>query len=95
MLKRKERYDAEFKIIDMLEGKVTDKGGKHVGRMGALVCKTKTGKVFHVGTGYSDAERDQMWHDSPVGKTLRVEYRCLSKDKTPLEPRSLGIRDYA
>jgi DNA ligase-1 len=95
MLKRKEILDAEFKIVGMNEGRMTDKGGKHVGRLGALICVTKTGKKFQVGSGYSDEERDYLWKHPPVGKTLRVKYRVLSSDGTPLEPRSMGVRDYA
>ena len=95
MLKRKERYDGEYKIVAVHEGKMTDKGGKHVGRLGALECVTKGGKHFNVGTGYSDSERQELWDNPPIGKLLRVQFRCLSEDKVPLEPRSLGIRDYA
>lgn len=95
MLKRKDEDDAEFEIIDVQEGRMTDKGGKHVGRLGALLCKTKKGKTFHVGSGYSDAERTKLWKKRPIGQLLRVKYKCLSADGVPLEPRSLGIRDYA
>ena len=40
-------------IEDLYKGK-----GKHTGRMGALVCRLRSGKTFKVGTGFSDAERE-------------------------------------
>lgn len=94
MLKRKELFDAEFKIVDITEGRMTDKGGKHVGRLGALVCKTKDGKLFNVGSGYSDDERQLLYDNPPIGELLRVEFRAKSEDGVPLEPRAIGIRNY-
>jgi DNA ligase 1 len=94
LLKWKDFKDDEFEIVDILEGKVTDKGGKHVGRMGALVCKTKSGKTFHVGTGYDDAERDAMWKNPPIGEMLSVRFLGLSKEGVPLIPSAKGIRNY-
>ena len=94
MLKRKEEKDAEFRVVGMTEGRMTEKGGKHVGRMGALTCETKKGKRFNVGGGYSDAERDEHWKNPPIGKFLRVTFRELSLEGVPQEPRALNIRDY-
>ncbi len=95
MLKRKEQFDAEFRIVGVTEGRMTDKGGKHVGRLGALICKTREGIKFNVGSGYDDKERQLLWDHPPIGKLLRVQYRVLSEDRVPLEPRSMGLRDYA
>lgn len=93
LLKRKEMFDDEFRVVDITEGKMTDKGGKHVGRTGALVCQTKSGKIFHVGTGYSDQDRERLWKNPPIGKKLTVFYRVLSADGIPIEPRAKGIRE--
>jgi hypothetical protein len=103
VLKRKEKFDAEFKIIAMCEGKVTDKGGKHVGRMGAVICVTKDNKQFHVGSGFSDKQRQKYWDERKdkkktiLGKMLRVKFGRLSDTGIPVEPRAFDgcIRDYA
>lgn len=104
MLKRKDKFDAEFIVAELLEGKVTDKGGKHVGRMGAVVCFAEDGKhTFHVGSGFSDQQRQEYWDNrknhnkSIIGKKLRVEYGRLSDGKIPVEPRAWDgcIRDYS
>jgi len=93
VLKRKDWLDDEFKVIGLNEE--IDKNGKPKGRMGALVCKTISGKRFSVGTGFSAQEREDYWDNPPIKKKLKVKYLTLSEDGIPLNLSSLGIREQA
>lgn len=84
MLKHKGWLDDEFEIIGVAEGKPSDRGGKYVGTLGALICKARNGKQFNVGSGMTDAERDEWWSNPPVGKQAKVKYRLLSDEGIPL-----------
>lgn len=53
-----------IKPVATLEGVVTafqEGEGKHVGRLGALICRTDDGVVFGVGTGFTNAQREEIW----------------------------------
>lgn len=52
LLKLKPYQDAEARVISHLPGK-----GKHIGVLGALLVETAAGLRFHLGTGFSDAQR--------------------------------------
>jgi DNA ligase-1 len=52
MLKLKPWQDAEAVVLAQLPGQ-----GRHAGRMGALRVRADDGQVFHIGTGFSDAQR--------------------------------------
>lgn len=80
LLKRKRLDDDEFDVIGQTEGE-----GKHLGRLGALICRSASDQPFNVGTGYSDYER-QLFHHQPP-KRIKVQYRELSDNGIPLEPR--------
>src|SRR5262245_35905020 len=54
LLKVKTFHDAEAKVVDHAPGT-----GKHKGRLGALVVELHGGIRFNVGTGFSDAEREE------------------------------------
>lgn len=58
--------------------------GKHVGRLGALECiDVESGLQFKVGTGFSDAEREDA---PPVGSTIRYAYQELTQAGKPRFP---------
>jgi len=52
VLKVKKFHDAEATIIGIHKGQ-----GRLLGMMGALICKTKEGVEFKVGSGFTDKER--------------------------------------
>ena len=57
--KIKAAASAEYTIIGVVEGE-----GKHRGRLGALVVSSLGNTpaiTFHVGTGFTDAEREELW----------------------------------
>jgi len=85
LLKVKPIVDEEFTVVDVQAG-----AGKHEGRMGALVCE-RDGETFKVGTGFTDADREQSeW----LGKIITVEYFELTPRGVPRHPRFKGVRDY-
>lgn len=88
LLKVKSFHDAEARVIDHLPGT-----GRHQGRLGALRVVTPEGTEFRVGTGLSDAERD----DPPaVGSVITYRYQELSNAGVPRFPSYIGIRhDFA
>jgi DNA ligase-1 len=86
LLKRKDWQDDEFVCIGTQEGE-----GKYAGTLGALVCKTKSGNQFHVGSGLTDADRDHYWQNVPLGRLIKVKYLVLSSAGIPLNPTILAI----
>ncbi|MEC8307229.1 MAG: hypothetical protein VXZ72_05235, partial [Chlamydiota bacterium] len=85
LLKVKPLVDEEFVVLDVQAG-----AGRHEGRMGALICEYD-GRVFKVGTGFTDADRERTdWKN----KTITVEYFELTPRGVPRHPRFKGVRDY-
>jgi DNA ligase-1 len=63
--------DDDARVVAQLPGK-----GRHAGRLGALLLEMSDGQRFALGTGFSDAQRD----DPPaVGSVVTYRYR----DRTP------------
>lgn len=84
LLKVKSFDDDEAEVIAHEAGK-----GKHTGALGALRCRNRAGKVFNVGTGFSDAQR----RDPPkVGEIITYRYQELTKDGIPRFPTFVGAR---
>lgn len=82
LLKVKTFHDAEAQVVDHEPGK-----GKHKGRLGALVCVMDSGVRFNVGTGFTDAERE----DPPqIGEIVTYRYQELTKDGVPRFPTYVG-----
>ena len=67
LLKLKPWFDAEARVVAHVGGR-----GKHEGRLGALVVALPDGRLFRLGTGFSDAERRDP---PPVGATVTYRYR--------------------
>ena len=80
----KSSYDDEALVTGYEPGK-----GKHVGRTGSLVCRSRTGRIFKIGTGLSDAEREAP---PPVGSVVTYTYNELTKVRGgPLSSLSLWL----
>lgn len=54
LLKLKPLHDADAVVLAHVPGR-----GKHAGRLGALRVRTEAGVEFLIGTGFSDAQREQ------------------------------------
>lgn len=85
LLKLKPQLDAEAMVIGHLPGK-----GRHAGRLGALQVRTPEGRVFALGSGLSDAERD----DPPApGRWVTYRYRGLTNSGLPRFPTFWRMHD--
>jgi DNA ligase 1 len=71
LLKLKAVSDDEATVLGHVPGK-----GKHTGRLGALDVRTSAGLRLRIGTGFTDAQRQDP---PPVGSRITYSYR----DKTP------------
>ena len=88
MLKLKPWQDAEAVVLAHLPGR-----GRHAGRLGALQVRNDAGQVFHIGTGFSDAQR--VAPPAP-GQRITFAYRGLTEAGVPrfasfLRQRPVGL----
>jgi ATP-dependent DNA ligase len=77
LLKYKEFEDAEFLVVDVIEGEGTEKGAA------LFVCRTNTGQTFNVRPrGSLDKRKKQLQLKKMfIGQKLTVRYQPLSKDE--------------
>ncbi|HZY88364.1 MAG TPA: DNA ligase [Gemmataceae bacterium] len=84
LLKIKRFHDAEARVIGHLPG-----AGRHKGRLGALDVELPDGTQFSVGTGFSDAQREDP---PPVGSLITFRYQELSDRGVPRFPSFVRVR---
>lgn len=84
LLKVKSFFDADAVVIEHLPG-----AGRHKGRMGALNVQMADGTKFSVGTGFSDAQRD---NPPAVGAIISFRYQELTDAGVPRFPSFLRVR---
>lgn len=77
ILKVKRFFFSDVRIIGYEEGE-----GKHKGKLGSFIIDFK-GTPVGVGSGYTDAEREEFWanRDFYIGKILEVKYKEETKNK--------------
>jgi DNA ligase-1 len=80
-LKLKPFIEVSLEVTHLEEGT-----GKNIGRLGALVCSgTDDGRQIgvNVGSGFSDADRDQFWagRDSVVGQIVEVRADAITQNQ--------------
>ncbi len=75
LLKLKPHQDAEAMVIGHLPGR-----GKHAGRLGALQVRNAAGVEFALGSGLSDAQREQP---PRVGEVVTYTYRGVTAAGVP------------
>ncbi|MGI2169418.1 DNA ligase [Shewanella sp. MF05960] len=75
IVKLKPKYDAEAVVIGHTAGK-----GKYTGQLGALTVKTPQGKVFNIGSGLSDIQRQ---YPPAIGTIITYQYLGFTQKGTP------------
>ena len=85
LLKLKTLADAEARVVGYVPGK-----GKYAGMTGALDVKTSDGKRFRLGTGLSDAQRQEP---PAIGSTVTYTYRDLTPSGKPRFASFLRMAD--
>ncbi len=84
LLKVKSFHDAEATVVGYQAGE-----GRHKGRVGALQVELANGTRFFVGTGLSDAEREQP---PALGSQITFRYQELTDAGVPRFPSFLRVR---
>lgn len=84
LLKVKSFHDTEARVLEHVPGM-----GRHKGRLGALLVELADGTRFNVGTGFSDAERE---NPPKVGAIITFRYQELSNAGVPRFPSYVGER---
>jgi DNA ligase-1 len=84
LLKVKTFCDAEARVVQHLPG-----SGRHRGRLGALLVELESGVRFSVGTGFSDAQRN---NPPPLGSTITFRYQELTDGGVPRFPSFVRVR---
>jgi len=85
LLKFKPFDDAEARVLGHVPGR-----GRHKGRMGALLVETEDGRRFKLGTGFTDAEREQP---PAVGSWVSYRYNGVNDSGLPRFARFLRVRE--
>jgi DNA ligase 1 len=85
LIKLKPLYDAEATVVAHTEGK-----GKYKGQLGALVVETPEGIRFKLGTGLSDAERE---NPPAIGSLVTYTYKDKTKTGKPKFASFLRVRN--
>jgi DNA ligase 1 len=85
LIKLKPLFDAEATVIAHTAGK-----GKYKGKLGALVVETSDGIRFKLGTGFSDAERE---NPPKIGSLVTYTYKDKTKTGKPKFASFLRVRD--
>lgn len=85
LLKLKLQLDAEAIVIAHLPGK-----GKYVGKLGALLVEAQDGIRFKLGTGFSDAQRE---NPPAIGSTITYTYLDKTKNGKPKFASFLRVRN--
>lgn len=93
--KLKTFVDAEYEIVDCVDGKGREEGAI------LYVCQLADGSgQFTVRPEGTISERKTLWHDFckkisvPIGKMLTVKYQNLTDEGFPRFPVGVGVRDY-
>ena len=84
ILKVKSYQDAEATVVASLPGK-----GRNEGRLGSLLVQLDDGTQFRIGTGFSDAERE---NPPAVGEVITFKYYGKYQSGTPKFPVFLRVR---
>jgi DNA ligase-1 len=87
LMKLKKYSDAEAVVLQHLPGK-----GKFKGKLGALLVKTGDGVIFKIGSGFSNALRD---NPPSIGSTITFKYYGKTVNNVPRFASFIRIRQAA
>lgn len=94
LIKVKSFQDAEFNIVDVIEGTPRIKDGETL-NVAIYVCETDEGKRFNVTAPGTMYEKHSAWQErlSAIGRALTVKFFNLTNDGLPFLPVALRLRD--
>lgn len=88
--------EAKRNALGQLERSSHKEGRKAVAKLGSLdVQDVKTGQVFGIGTGFTDADRLRLWRERNAieGKIVKYKSQPVGVKDAPRFPVFLGFRD--
>jgi len=90
LLKLKDFVDAEYRIVDVIDGDGSDVG------LAIFELETDSGQRFNCRPEGSQENRADLFKNrrSLIGKYLTVRYQELSKDGVPIFPVGVSIREW-
>lgn len=93
VMKLKSWTDAEATIVDFTSGKETDTGSQFCDSLGAIVAVTPGGVRFKIGSGFTPAERADIWarRSALLGLEVKYKYTSLSDNNTPITPIFMAV----
>lgn len=85
--------DLDATVVALERGKSKTLFARHQNSLGALVVRTDDGKEFGVGSGLTDAQRDEFWKspEKIMGRRVKVKFELFSKDGIPVKPTLICI----
>ena len=89
LLKLKDFVDAEYRIVDVVDGDGSDVG------LAIFELETDSGQRFNCRPEGSQENRAELFKNRRqlVGRYMTVRYQELSRDGIPIFPVGVGIRD--
>ena len=90
LLKLKDFTDAEYRIVDVIDGDGSDRG------LAIFILEAERGMLFNCRPEGSQENRAELFKNrrSLIGKYLTVRYFELSKDGIPIFPVGVSIREW-
>ena len=81
MMKFKPKKSDTYKIVGFKEEYSIS--GEPKNSLGSLICLSGDGNIFHVGSGFTQEERKNLWksRDKLIGKKCKVEYQHITSGK--------------
>ncbi len=94
LLKIKSSEDAEFEVVDVIEGKERNVNDVSL-KVACLKCKTSEGRIFEVLAHGDMYQKDRIWHEREqhIGRFVTVKYYEKTKDGIPFHPVALQWKD--
>ncbi len=92
LLKLKPVDTSELHVFNMKEGQ-----GKYSETLGYLECINDLGKEVHVGSGFTDAQRNEIWNNKDkfyAKKYITIKHNGYTDDNIERFPIFLAFRDY-
>lgn len=88
LLKLKPFIDAEAQVVGFVELEHENNPSRRSGTLGALKCRTKNDVEFSIGTGFSEAERQQIWdnRENYIRRYVTFKYQNHGVKVAPRAP---------
>jgi ATP-dependent DNA ligase len=89
LLKLKDFIDAEYRIVDIIDGDGSDKN------LAIFILETDDGQHFNCRPEGSQENRRELYKNRSklIGLYVTVRYQELSRDGIPIFPVGVGIRE--